>query len=74
MSPSMLNIKITKFPEGIMAQCLDKPEILVTGKNKKEIQANLKKIITGYVEAFPETKKEFVSADNKMLEVKFVEY
>ena len=74
MSPSVLNVKITKFPEGIMAQCLDKPEILVTGKNKKEIHANLKKIITGYVEAFPETKKEFMSADNKMLEVKFVEY
>lgn len=74
MSSSVLTVKITKFTEGIMAQCLDKPEILVTGENKKEIQANLKKIIAGYAEAFPETKKDLMSADNKMLDMKFVEY
>ena len=54
-----LKVKLTKTSEGILAQCLDRPEIIVTGKNQKGITANLKKIISGYVEAFPETKSEF---------------
>ncbi len=38
------------------AQCYDKPEIIVVGKNKQEIKSELDKIIAGYVEAFPESK------------------
>ena len=70
---SMLEVRLTKLPEGMMAQCLDKPEILVTGKNKREIKANLQKIIGGYIEAFPETRKDFMSANNTMMGVKFIE-
>ena len=73
MNKGMLEVRLTKIPKGMMAQYLDKPEILVTGKNKREIKANLQKIIGGYVEAFPETRKELMSA-NKMMSVKFIEY
>lgn len=73
MGSNVLHVRLTKFPEGLMAQCLDRPEILVTGKNRQEINSNLEKIMAGYVEAFPETKKDLMS-DNKMPCMKFIEY
>jgi len=51
---------------------IDRPEIIVGGKNRKEVCTNLEKIISGYVEAFPETKVEFFNSDNKMYGVNFV--
>lgn len=41
----------------MIAQSLDNPEIIVTGSNKTEIKSELKEILLGYVEAYPETKK-----------------
>lgn len=72
MKPTKLEVKLTKTSEGMLAQCLDRPEIIVGGKNRKEVSANLEKIISGYVEAFPETKGEFFDSDNKMYGVNFV--
>ena len=66
-----LQIKLTKSKEGLLAQCLDTPEIIVVGKNKTEIKTELKSIIEGCVEAFPETKGTFYK-NNKMVEVNFI--
>ena len=65
-------VKLTKTKEGMLAQCLDNPEIIVVGKNKTEIKSNFKEIVKGYVEAFPETKREFFTPDNKMIEANFI--
>ena len=56
----------------MISQSLDNPEIIVTGSNKTEIKSELKEILLGYVEAYPETKKEFF-VNNKMIDVKFID-
>ena len=65
-----LQIQLTKTKEGMLAQSEDNPEIIVTGKNKTEIKTKLKEIITGYVQAFPESKDQFFE-NGKMLEADF---
>ena len=57
----------------MLAQCMDNPEIIVEAKNKRQLNVKLKEIITGYVEAFPETKNDFFT-NKKMREVSFIEY
>ena len=68
---AQLNVKLAEAPEGTLTQCLDRPETTVAGKNQKATMANLKKIISGYVEAFPDTKSEFFHSDGKMRGVIF---
>lgn len=72
MKAVKLEVKLTKTSDGLMAQCLDRPEIIVSGKNQKAIKSELKQIISGYIEAFPETKSDFFDSDNKMYGVNFV--
>ena len=67
-----LRVKLSKTKDGMLAQCLDKPEIIVTGKNKTQIKTELNKIIEGYVEAFPSTKNDFYKTNGKLLEVMFL--
>ena len=58
-----------KTSEGIMAQCPNNPEIIVTGKNKTEIKSQLKTLINCYVKAFPDTKNKFFTKDNKLVKI-----
>ena len=51
-----LQVKLIKTKDGLLAQCPDNPEIIVTGKNKSEITKNIHEIMDGYIEAFPEMK------------------
>lgn len=51
-----LQVKLIKTKDGLLAQCPDNPEIIVTGKNKSEITKNIHEIMSGYIEAFPEMK------------------
>ena len=67
-----LKVRLEKDEGGLLAQCTANPSILVTGKNRTEVKASLKACITGYVEAFPKTKKQFFAGD-KMKKVVFVE-
>lgn len=55
----------------MLAQCQDNPEIIVTGKDETEIKTKLKEIVTGYVEAFPESKDQFFE-NGKMLEADLI--
>ena len=67
-----LKVKLEKDEGGLLAQCTASPAIIVTGKNRTEVKASLKACITGYVQAFPKTKKRFFAGD-KMKKVIFVE-
>ena len=67
-----MRVRLEKDEGRLLAQCTANPSIIVTGKNRTEVRANLKDCISGYVEAFPETKKEFFTGD-KMKKVVFVE-
>ncbi len=67
-----LQVTLSKIESGLIAQCLGNPEIIVVGKNKTEIKTNLKKIIGGYVIAFPESKNIFFE-NNKQLAANFIE-
>lgn len=71
--PQKLNVKLTKIDNGLMAQCMDNPAIIVSGKNKTQIKSKFKEIIDGYIQAFPETKTDFFTKNNKMFEVVFTE-
>ena len=57
---------------GLLAQCIANPSIIVSGKNRTDVKANLKMCIDGYVQAFPETKRQLFTGD-KMKKVVFVE-
>lgn len=61
-----------KEEEGYFAQCPKNREVIVTGKTKKIIRAELKNLIEVYVEACPDVKKRFYNGD-KMMKVKFIE-
>ena len=67
-----LQVKLVKTKEGMLAQCLDRPEIIVVGKNKSTIKSKLEEIIEGYVIAFPETKNDFFTNKNKMIDTNFI--
>ena len=69
---SAVRVKLEKIKGGLLAQCLDNPEIIVTGDNKEQINKNLIKIIDGYVEAFPETKNSFFE-NQQRFKVDFIE-
>ncbi len=62
-----LAVKLTKTKTGLLAQCPDNPEIIVTGKNKTEITKNIHTIINGYIEAFPEMKSQLPHDDFKII-------
>ncbi len=66
-----MSVDLFKIPEGYLAQCPNHPEILVTGKTKSEIKDNLKRLLNGYVEAFPETKHKFFPKNDQMVKFKF---
>lgn len=53
-----LQVKLIKTKNGLLSQCPDNPEIIVTGKNKTEISKNIYEIMNGYIEAFPEMKSQ----------------
>ena len=58
----MVEIKGKKFtvilreePEGgYSAQCVELPSAISQGENRKEVLANIKEAIEGYLKAFPE--------------------
>ena len=52
----LLRINLEKTADGLLAQYPDRPEIIVSGRNRTEIKKNLKTIMAGCVEAFPETR------------------
>ena len=54
----LLRVNLEKTADGLLAQYPDRPEIIVSGRNRTEIKRNLKTIMAGYVEAFPETRGE----------------
>jgi predicted RNase H-like HicB family nuclease len=60
-------VVLRKEPEGgYSAQCLELPGAISEGESRKEVLANIKEAIEGYLEAFPEEvdqlkmKKELV--------------
>ena len=55
-----------------MGQCTSNRTVLVTGKNRGEVRANLRTCIAGYVEAFPRAEKQFYTG-GKMKKAVFVE-
>ena len=67
-----MKVKLERDEGRLLAQCTANPSILVTGKNRTEVRANLKVCITGFVQAFPQTKKQFFTGE-KMKKVVFVE-
>ena len=66
-----MKVELAKDGGHLLAQCAANPAILVTGNNRTEVRANLKTCITGFVQAFPETKKQFFTGE-KMKKVVFV--
>ena len=69
---SVLKIKLKKSENYLLGQCTANPSIIVTGKNRTEIKADFAACVSGYVQAFPESKKQFFVGD-KMKKVVFVE-
>ena len=67
----VLKIKLEKSESYLLGQCTSNPSIIVTGKNRTGIRAKLASCISGYVEAFPESKRQFFVGD-KMKKVVFV--
>ena len=68
----VLKIKLKKSENYLLGQCTANPSIIVSGKNRTEIRTKLASCISGYVQAFPESKKQFFVGD-KMKKVVFVE-
>ena len=68
----VLKVKLEKSETCLLAQCTANRSIIVSGKNRTEIRAKLASCISGYVEAFPESKRQFFVGD-KMKKVVFVE-
>ena len=67
----MLKVKLKKSETCLLAQCAANQSIIVSGKNRTEIRAKLASCISGYVQAFPESKRQFFVGD-KMKKVVFV--
>lgn len=72
MAVQTLKVRLEKDDGGLLAQCIADPSVLVTGRNRTEVRANLKACIAGYVEAFPRAKRRFFAGD-RMKRVVFVE-
>ena len=67
-----LKIKLKKSESYLLGKCTSNPSIIVTGKNHTEIKADFAACVSGYVQAFPESKRQFF-VGNKMKKVVFVE-
>lgn len=67
-----IQVMLTKTKDGLLAQYSDYPEIIVTGKNKTMIKTKLDEIVTGYVQAFPESKNQFFE-NGKKIDTEFIE-
>ena len=68
----VLKVKLKKSETCLLAQCAANQSIIVSGKNRTEIRTKLASCISGYVQAFPESKRQFFVGD-KMKKVVFVE-
>ena len=53
----VLKIKLKKSESCLLGQCTSNPSIIVSGKNRTEIRTKLASCISGYVQAFPESKR-----------------
>ena len=67
----VLKVKLKKSETCLLAQCAANQSIIVSGKNRTEIRTKLASCISGYVQAFPESKRQFFVGD-KMKKVVFV--
>lgn len=72
MAGRELKIRLDRDGGHLLAQCVANPAILVTGRNRTEVRANLRTCITGFVQAFPQTKRQFFAGD-AMKRLVFVE-
>lgn len=58
-----LQVRLDKDEGGLLAQCVANPSIIVTGRNRTEVRTKLKECISGYVQAFPDAKKQFFTGE-----------
>ena len=58
-----LRVRLDKDEGGLLAQCVANPSIIVTGRNRTEVRAKLEECIGGYVQAFPDAKKQFFTGE-----------
>ena len=72
MEKPVLKVKLKRTKSYLLAQCTANPSIIVSGKNRTEIKADLASCIAGYVEAFPKSRRRFFVGD-KMKKVVFVD-
>ena len=73
MAGQAIRVRLERYRDTLLAQCIGCPSILVTGRTRAEVRANLKECIAGYVQAFPRTRRRFFAAGGKrMKRVEFV--
>ena len=72
MIAQTVRVRLEKDEGILLAQCAANPSILVTGKNRAQVKANLRECIAGYVQAFPQAKRRFFTG-GKMKKFIFVE-
>ena len=63
MEKPVLKVNLKRTKSYLLAQCVANPSIIVSGKNRTEIRADLASCIAGYVEAFPKNKRQFFVGD-----------
>lgn len=72
MEKPVLKVKLEQSENYLLAQCVADPSIIVSGKNRTGIRANLASCVAGYVQAFPKSKKRLFAGD-RMKKVVFVD-
>ena len=67
-----LTVKVSKTMEGFVGQCTQNPQFIVSTKKKAEIPDKIKTAISGYVDTFPEEKKNVLPKGSMDFQIKMI--